>query len=295
MAYSIGPHKYELDEDWGRLPQGYEFHQVAGLAVDEKDQVYAFNRSSHKLMVFDREGNLVRSWSQTFANPHGIHIGPDGNIYLVDRDRHVVLKYAQDESLQLTLGTLNQPSDTGYTDENRTVKRAAGPLNLPTGVAVNESGDIFVSDGYGNCRVHKFDSSGNLLMSWGNPGNVAPGDLNLPHGITLDNEGRVLVCDRENHRIQVFSQEGEYITMWTGFRQPTDVVMGPDGTVYVPELQSRVSVLDGNGALLARWGGEDSHEPGEFASPHCIALDSRGDLYVGEVLEGRRLQKFVRQ
>ena len=295
MAYGSGAYTYELAEGWGELPEGYEYQQVAGVAVDESDRVYAFNRSSHQVIVLDREGNFLRSWDQDFAQPHGIHIGPDGNFYLADRDAHVVQKYSPEGRLLLTLGTPNSPSDTGYIAQEREVQRAAGPFNLPTGVAVNDAGDIFVSDGYGNCRVHKFDAGGALVKSWGSPGLEDPGDFNLPHGIGLDNEGRLLVCDRQNHRIQVFDQDGNYITLWTGFRQPTDVVVGPDGEVYVPELQHRFSIVDGDGTLLARWGGESSHEAGQFVAPHGVAVDSYGDIYVGEVLEGQRLQKFVRQ
>lgn len=295
MAYGSGEYTYELAEGWGKLPEGYEFHQVAGVAVDRNEQVYLFNRSSHQLMVFDREGNFIKAWDQKFSNPHGIHIGPDGNIYLADRESHVVLKYSPDQRLLLTLGTRDQPSDTGYTAEDRVVKRPAGPFNRPTGVAVNDAGDIFVSDGYRNCRVHRYSADGSLVTSWGSPGTVNPGDFNLPHGIALDNEGRVLVCDRENHRIQIFDQEGEYLAMWTGFRQPCDVAVGPDGEAYVAELQPRLSIVDPQGNVLSRWGGETSHEPGQFVAPHGVAIDSHGDIYIGEALEGKRVQKFVRK
>jgi len=293
MEYGDGEFRYELDEGWGRLPEGYEFHQVAGVAVDSDDNVYLFNRSAHQMMVFDREGAFIKSWDQEFAGPHGIHIGPDGNIYLAERDAHVITKWSMDGELLQTLGNRDQASDTGY-GADRVVKQAAEPFNLPTGIAVTESGDIFVSDGYGNSRVHKFDSSGNLLLSWGEPGTTEPGHFTLPHGVGLDADGRVLVCDRENHRVQVFDQDGNFLTMWTGFRQPTDVKVGPDGEVYVPELTHRFSIVDGEGAVLARWGGESSHDPGQFVAPHGIAVDSRGDIYIGEVLEGQRIQKFVR-
>ena len=295
MNHTIGDREYVLDQEWGRLPEGYEFHQVVGVAVDGSDNVYVFNRSDHKLMVFDRDGDLTKVWSREFVNPHGAHVDGEGNVYLVDRDAHVVEKYSPDQELLLTLGTRGQPSDTGEILAGFLVERAAGPHNLPTGVATSPEGDIFVSDGYRNCRVHKFDSDGNLLNSWGVPGTVNPGEFHLPHGIGLDNQSRVLLCDRENHRIQIFDQNGEYVDMWTGFRQPTSVTVDKDGTVYVPELQSRVSVLDGDGNVLARWGGEKSHAPGQFVAPHCIAVDSRGDVYVGEVLEGKRIQKFVRK
>ena len=296
MSYGSGDYTYELAEGWGQLPEGYEFNQVAGVAVDKDDQVYVFNRGRHQLMVFDRDGAFIKSWSQGFANPHGIHVGPDGNLYIVDRDAHVVLRYSPDERLTLTLGTPNRPSDTGYTMEQRVVERAAEPFNLPAGVAVNEAGDIFVADGYGNARVHKYDSSGSLIVSWGEPGYRNPSDFHLPHGIAVDGAGSVLVCDRENHRIQLFDQElCEFNEMWSDFRQPTDVAVGPDGTVYVAELQHRISILDGDGNVLTRWGGERSREPGQFAAPHGIAVDSRGDIYVGEVGGGERIQKFVRR
>jgi DNA-binding beta-propeller fold protein YncE len=218
-----------------------------------------------------------------------------GNLFLADQMSHVVLKYSPDEVLQMTLGTRDTPSDTGYSSEDPSVKMAAGPFNQPTGVAVSDSGEIFVSDGYANARVHKFDARGAFLKSWGSPGTTGDGNFNLPHGIGLDGRGRVVVCDRENHRIQVFDQDGEHLETWTGFRQPTAVAMGPDGNVYVSELQHRVTVVDPRGEILARWGGESSREPGHFVASHGIAVDSRGDVYVGEVLEGKRVQKFIRQ
>ena len=104
----------------------------------------------------------------------------------------------------------------------------------------------------------------------------------------------MLVCDRENHRIQVFDQEGEFLEIFTGFRQPTDLCVGPEGEIYVPELQGRLTIIDSDGDVLSQWGGERSHEPGEFWAPHGVAVDSHGDLYIGEVLEGQRLQKFAR-
>ncbi len=293
MTYGSGDYQYELVEDWGDLPDGYEWHQVAGVAVDADDNVYAFNRSSHQMMVFDRNGSFRGTWDDTFAGPHGIHIGPDQCVYLADRDAHVVLKYSLDGKLLMRLGT-GRASDTGYESNAVPVARAAGPFNLPTGIAVSDEGDIFISDGYGNSRIHRYTSTGSLYLSWGLPGKVNPGDFHLPHGIAIDHEGQVLVCDRENDRLQVFDQEGEFIEIFTGFRQPTDLHIGPEGEIYVPELQGRVTVIDSSGEILSQWGGERSHEAGLFWAPHGVAVDSHGDMYIGEVLEGRRLQKFAR-
>ena len=124
MNYTIGDRKYALDADWGRLPDGYEYSQVAGVAVDAEDNVYAFNRSDHKLMVLDREGNLVKVWGREFDQPHGAHVDKHGSVYLVDRDTHVVEKFSRDEELLLTLGTKGQPSDTGVIDEGFMVEKS---------------------------------------------------------------------------------------------------------------------------------------------------------------------------
>ena len=300
MIFRAGSNAYELDEAWGQAPQGYEFHRVSGVAVDQGDRVYLFNLATHQLMIFDPRGKLLKIWGHRYENAHGVHIGPDGSIYIADRDAHVVLKYSPEEDLLLTLGTRDRPSDTGYSLElgRRTgwvhpVERAAGPFNLPTGIAVTERGDIFVSDGYGNCRVHKFDARGQLLKSWGTPGKAGPGEFHMVHGIALDAAGRVLVCDRRNGRLQVFDQEGEFLTEWTGFRQPSTVAVGPDGTVCVAEYEGRLTILNGEGEVVAQWDGDDG--TGAFVAPHGVAIDSAGDIYVGDVGKGGRIKKLVRR
>ena len=175
------------------------------------------------------------------------------------------------------------------------VPHPAGPFNLPTGVVVSEDGSIFVSDGYGNCRFHKFSPDGALLDTWGEAGKDNPMDFHLPHGIGINKDGLLAICDRENHRIQFTDQDGEFMFIWDGFLQPTDITFGADGEAYVSELQHRISILDSEGNLISRWADESSSSAGHFIAPHGIAVDSSGDIYVGEVLEGRRIQKFIRQ
>ena len=113
--------------------------------------------------------------------------------------------------------------------------------------------------------------------------------------MTLDNEGNLIVCDRENNRLQFFDQDGEFLYMRQGFRQPADAAVGPNNEIYVAELGHRLTIIDDDGEILARWGDDSSHDPGQFVAPHGIAIDSHGDIYVGEVLEGQRIQKFVKQ
>ena len=302
-TYGYGDYEFDLVEGWPALPDDFDVEGknkygdsgISGVAIDESDDVHIVTRGSSPLVVFAKDGTFQRNGTVPLSNPHGIHWAPDGNFFVSDRDAHVVVKYGPDEKITLELGNRDQPSDTGNTTAGSVVEKAAGPFNLVTGVAVSEVGDIFVSDGYGNSRVHKFDSAGSLIKSWGVPGKGGPGEFHLPHGIGIDGEGRLLVCDRENDRIQLFDQDGIYIDMWTGLRKPTSVAFGPDGEVYVPELQHRLTILGSDGKVLSRIGGESSQTPGAFIAPHCVAIDSLGDLYVGEVTTGSRIQKFARR
>lgn len=280
-----GRYRYEVIDTWGKLPNGQSFGPVSDVGVDSRDRIYAFQRADPPVLVFDRDGNFLSSWGQgAFDDPHGIYISPDDVIYLTDRNGQLALKYSLDGRLLLSIGTRGQASDTGATKDGELVPRAAGPFNKPTKIAPAPSGDLYVSDGYRNSRVHRFSGDGRLLASWGTPGKVAPGEFHLPHSVWVDAQGLVYVCDRENSRIQIFSPAGEYLRMWTDIHRPTDLHFGADGIAYVSELSPRVSVLDAAGQVLARW---------ESGSAHGICADSRGDIYLAEV-RGRKIAKCVR-
>lgn len=174
------------------------------------------------------------------------------------------------------------------------------PFHRCTHTALSPKGEIYVSDGYGNARVHKFTPEGKLLKSWGEPG-TDPGQFNIVHNIATDADGWVYVADRENHRVQVFDGEGKYETQWNnlhrpcalcccgGTKSPTFVIgeLGPGLAINrnVPNLGPRLSIVDAKGKRIARLGGEEGPgvASGKFLAPHGIALDSRGDIYVGEV------------
>ena len=280
-----GKFTYELAEGWGQLPEGWKFTQVAGVAVDSQDRVFVFNRGEHPVIIFDRDGKLLETWGEgLFDTPHGIYLESDEHIFLADSGNHTVRKFTTEGELVMTLGTEDSPGEDG------------APFNKPTDVAVAPSGDIFVSDGYGNFRVHRYSPEGELLLSWGEEGEGI-GQFALPHGVFVDRQERVFVADRENHRLQIFTTEGEFITQWTDFREhkPCTLFIDKNDIVYVPELHQRMSILTIEGELLARWGKDEAtHEPGFFFAAHTACVDSRGDLYVGEVLEGQRIQKFIR-
>jgi DNA-binding beta-propeller fold protein YncE len=244
--------------------------------------------------IFDPDGNFLGSWGEgVFKRPHGIYISPDDFVYCTDDAAHIVMKCTLDGKILMTLGNKDQPSDTGYDGKNsRSIKRPGPPFNRPTNVAVSAAGDIYVSDGYGNSRVHRFTSDGKLLHSWGESGR-SPGQFCQVHSIRIDAEQRAYIPDRENHRIQVFTLDGKFLAEWTDMHRPAGIQIGPDNNLYVSEnpvgnptnswsMPPALSVWSREGKRLAKIGGEDYPAPGHFNTPHALWGDSRGNIYVGE-------------
>lgn len=298
-----GDSRYRPVLDWPHWPDNWGNFEVVGVATDSHDRAYIFDRGEHPVTVFDRDGRFVMSWGDgLFLRPHGITIAPDDSVFCTDDFGHTVRKFTPDGKLLMTLGTHGQPSDTGATSiDYRTIKYAGPPFHFPTNVAVASSGELFISDGYGNARIHRFTADGRLLHSWGSPG-TGPGQFLIPHGIAIDRRGTIYVADRENSRLQLFSADGNFLAEWPDMARPCDVMIDNDGRVFVAEVGyragmwpgtqapfpgatgGRVSIFDHRGQLLSRWGGGDNPTaPGDFFAPHDIWFDSRGDLYVSEV------------
>ncbi len=301
---SSGEFTYRPIANWAQWPSDWNVLEVTAVATDSHDRVFVYNRGDHPVAVFDPEGKLLFSWGEgLFIRPHGIWIGPDDAVYLTDDLNHTVHKFTAEGRHLFTLGTSGQPSDTGNTSiDYRTIRRSGPPFNFPTNLAVAPNGDLYISDGYGNARIHKFSPEGVLQFSWGTPG-TGPGQFQVPHGIAIDRNGVVYVADRENSRLQLFSPQGEFLTEWTDIARPCEVFIDDVGRVYVAELGyrtgmwpgttapspdstgGRISIFDASGNRLARFGGgERPCEAGDFFSPHDIWLDSRGSLYVSEVV-----------
>lgn len=272
---------FEVVKGWGKLPEGWSFGHVIGVDVDEEDNVFVLNRGEHPLMIFDREGDFIKAWGEgEMTSPHGLKI--EGDVaYIADYNDHTVCKYTLNGILLRTWGTKGKTGKEGE------------PFNRPTDVDIASNGTIYISDGYVNARVHKYSPEGELMLSWGERG-TGPGQFDISHDVCVAEDGRVFIADRQNHRIQIFTPDGEYITEWGGFKQPCSITIDKDGYVYVTELQQRFSIMDKDGELVARWGGEKTLDPGLFMNPHCASIDSHGDLYIGETLEGSRIQKFKR-
>jgi len=290
VVLGSGEHRYQVVEGWAKLPDGWEFKDVAAVGVDSKNNVYVFNRGEHPMIVFDSEGNFLRSWGEgLFRRAHGLDIDQYDRLYCTDDGDHTVRRCTTSGKVDLTIGVPARPS--GF--------MSGEPFHRCTHTALSPDGDIYISDGYGNARVHKFSPAGKLLFSWGESGSD-PGQFNIPHNIATDASGWVYVADRENHRVQVFDGNGKYETQWNNLhrpcglyccrgKSPTFVVgeLGPGMRVnlHAPNLGPRLSILDNTGKLIARLGGKDGPglEVGKFIAPHGLAMDAAGDIYVGEV------------
>jgi DNA-binding beta-propeller fold protein YncE len=286
-----GAFTFRIDVNWAKLPKGWEFIDVADVVVDFNDRVIVNSRSEHPIMIFDRHGNLLSSWGEgVFVRPHGMTIGPDGLLYCTDDREHTVKKFTLDGKLLQTIGSPGKPAEL----------MSGEPFNQPTKVAFEPGTDnLYISDGYGNARIHKYTPNGERLFSWGQPG-VQEGEFNFPHSVCTDKQGFVYVADRENSRIQVFDDTGRYITQWNNMYRacglyitqtdPQLAIIGQIPTHLVvnslfPNVGACVSIHDLCGKRLATIGaptpGEDL--PDQFRAPHAIAMDSHGDIYVGEV------------
>ncbi|HSZ93461.1 MAG TPA: peptidyl-alpha-hydroxyglycine alpha-amidating lyase family protein [Acetobacteraceae bacterium] len=283
-----GEHRYEVIENWGKLPDGWHYGEVAAVGVDSKDNVYVFARSEHPMMVFDREGNFLRSWGEgLFRRPHGVHLAPDDTIYCTDDGDHTVRRLTLEGKLLLEIGVPGEPAPMYGGD----------PFNRCTHTALSPEGDIYVADGYGNARVHKYSPNGKLQFSWGEPG-TDPGAFNVVHNICCDEDGWIYVADRENHRVQVFDGKGKYHAQWNNLHRPCGLCMtrGRNPLAYIgesgpgmavnaksPGIGPRVSIVTHEGKPIARLGDATRERASQFIAPHGVAIDSRGDIYVGEV------------
>ena len=286
MQFGAGKYTYELVEGWGRLPAGWSFGWIPAVACDSKDNVYVYSRSEHPLVIFDRDGNFLDSWGEdVLQDAHGIFIDAEDNVFCTERNTHCVRKFDKHGKLLLTIGTPGQPGPN-----------PGDPFNLPTDLAVAPDGSLYISDGYGNARVHHYSAGGQLLKSWGEPGD-GPGQFDLSHCVRIDRYNRLWVCDRNNARIQLFDLAGAFLDQWPDLAHPDQVFFDAhEDVVYMAELDQQVSIYTFDRQLLAQWGGRVRRdEPGHFGGcPHGVWVDSHGDLYISEVQIDARLHKYAR-
>jgi DNA-binding beta-propeller fold protein YncE len=263
----------------------------AGLFQSPQMPVAATSRvpkMQNCVLVVDANGKLLESWTQhdhLFAGgrgPHKIKISPydpERHVWVIDDERQQVFKFTNDgKTLVMTLG------EAGVKGED------SAHFGRPTDIAFLPDGTFFISDGYVNTRVVKFDPKGTFIKAWGTKGN-GRGELNLPHSIDIDRNRRVYVADRSNSRIQIFDENGNYIDQWPNIRQPYHIMITNDNHLWVADgTTNKFLKYDLNGKLLSSWGTYGTF-PGAFWGVHQFSVDSDGNLYAAETFGGRT-QKF---
>ena len=294
MIVGDGKFKYELDENWPKsIPEYWNLGQCADVDIDKNDDVWVFSRGLHPVTKWSNDGNFIGSWGYKgdkkgeFKVAHGLNIDDEGFIWLTDHQTHQVTKHKPNGECILELGEFGFANFTLTTDGT-----LGNPFNMPTGSSIAPDGKIFVSDGYGNRRVHRFSKEGEHEISWGEHG-TSEGKFSIVHKLGVSKDNRVFVCDRENDRIQIFSTDGELFEIWTnGLIGPGDVYF-QDDIVYVVEQGggNGMSIWNLNGDLITRWRGV----PEVCEAAHGCAVDSKGNIFIAEIGEGfvgQRIRKL---
>ena len=326
LLAQVGTPKYEVDRSWPKpFPDRWVVGNISGVCVDSQDHVFLLNRQNvleadlnagHLAPVvieLDTDGDVVNSWSApTSLDPliHSCYVDNDTNIWIASTPSGMVQKYSHDGSkLLLQIGKKGVLDSSDGTSKGRPLNSNAAQFFMPSSLYVDpQNGDVYVGDGEGvggNRRIAVMDRSGTFLRQW------QPEGMQTVHCMTVANDGLVYVCNREASRIQVYDKLGNFKrnieTPWTPYTTPPDgkaketggaavaIDLSRDSNqrfIYlVNQNNSQFEVLDReSGKILASFG-HAGRFPGEFDQAHSIAVDSKGNVYVGEG-RGHRVQKF---
>jgi len=317
------PNPYRAVENWAKMPAGRTWGSTSAVDIDpdgtsvwvaERCGAFAppnqmragvpFACDGSKLapvLKFDASGALVKSFGEgLLIFPHGIHVDREGNVWVTDglgKDGkgHQVFKFSPEGKVLLTLG---KPGVAG-----------SGPdeFNAPSAVVTAPNGDIFVADGHGretNARIVKFTKDGKFVKTWGKKGS-APGEFDTPHAIAMDSQGRLFVGDRNNNRIQIFDQDGNFIDQWMQFSRPSGIYIDKADTIYVADSESesvaknhdgwKRGIRVGNakdGSVTALIPDPVETTTGTSAA-EGVAADATGNIYGAEV-GPKRLMKYIK-
>jgi hypothetical protein len=327
--------RYTSVPDFLKLPPDLYLGEVAGVAVNSRGHVFVFSRgnstgpayaaSAAQLLEFGADGKFIREIGHNlyaWSYAHAVRVDKDDNIWAADKGSDMVIKFNPAGRVAMVFGRKQEASD-----------ESTGPLKHPhpplppvdgmfrqvTDMAWDAAGDTYISDGYINSRIAKFDQDGNWIKSWGEPGDQ-PGQFNTPHNIAVDAQGNVYVADRGNRRIQVFDQDGKFLrqitidlpvdpnarpaignkpsqttgTMAPGSPWTLCITPPPNQVLYSSDaFPGRIYKLSLDGKMLGVLG-ESGKGLKQFGWIHEIACPSENELYVAELLNWR-VQKLILQ
>jgi len=313
-----GEFTYEVFHDWGELPERISYGNTHSVVEDSEGFVYVHHtvhqnsRSDHATVVFDPDGKFVRSWGNGFAGgAHGMLIRKENGeefLYFCDIVRNIVVKTTLEGEEIFRIGypresPAYQPDPSKR--DGRRYDKEGKLVYSPTNLAVGPNGDIYVTDGYGTYFINRYDKEGNFLQTFGGPGS-APGQTICPHGIWLDertDSPSLVVADRDNHRLQWFSLEGEHIKFAYGVKRPCHF-HEYNGVLLVPDLVAEVTLLDRDNEVITKLGvgladtgkrrvmSREHFLPGKFITPHGCCYDHTGNIFITEFVDIGRVTKL---
>lgn len=271
---------YHFEHGFFKLPVGITFGEACGVEIDKRGHIYVLNRGTDPLIEFDVNGEYVQTLAKGYlGEPHGLRIDRYDNLWVVDSGSHVVLRLDKQGHVNLVLGR------KGFADSTDTFFYA------PTDVAFGPHDEIFVTDGYGNSRIVKYDQEGNFIKTWGKAGN-GPAEFKTPHTIVVGPDHLLYVGDRDNLRLQIFDLDGNHQTTWTHLGAPWGLDLAGDGTLFMTDgYAERIVQFDTSGRILGTLG-EKGRCTGRFSFAHGVAVGGNGEIYVTEILSWR-VQKLV--
>lgn len=314
------PNPYQTVQNHLRLPEGRTWGALSSVDVDiDGRSIWVAERCGANscagsnlpvVLKFDPSGTVVRSFGGgMFIFPHGIHVDGGGNVWIVDGlppvppststpMGHRVVKFSPEGKVLLVLGTAGVPGS----DQTH--------FNMPSDVVTAANGDIFVADGHGgksNSRIVKFDRNGTFIKTWGRLGS-GPGEMDLPHAIAIDSRGRIVLADRNNNRLQIFDQDGQYLTEFKQFSRPSGLFIDRNDVVYVADSESNKvrshaewkrgirigSLRDGKVTAFIPDTNTDV-DKGPLASTsgaEGVAVDAAGNVYGAEVGQ-RGVRRYI--
>jgi hypothetical protein len=333
-AQSVPEIPYESVADFFKLPTDLYFGEVAGVAVNSKRHVFVFSRGSTtgpaygaaaaQLLEFGPDGKYIREIGKNlyaWSYAHAVRVDPQDNIWVVDKGSDMIIEFSPAGRVKMVFGRKKEASDDNdgpWTHVKPARPAIDGQFRQPTDVAWNREGDLFISDGYINSRVAKYDKNGDWVKQWGKPGNGI-GEFNTPHSIATDAKGNVYVADRGNGRIQVFSSDGDYLREikievpapenakpWMGPRpepggaptmqpgSPWAICITPGPTQYLYSADAfpgRIYKLTMDGKVVGMLG-STGRQPKQFGWIHELAGPSENEIYAAELLNWR-VQKLL--
>lgn len=331
---SVPEIRYDAVSSFLKLPADLYLGEVAGVAVNSKGHVFVFSRggttgpaygaAAAQLLEFDRNGRYIREIGKNlyaWSYAHAVRIDSEDNIWAVDKGSDMIVKFNPEGRVVMVFGRKKEASDESdapWTHVNPPRPAIDGEFRQPTDVTWNSKGDIFISDGYINSRVAKYDRKGDWVKQWGQPGK-ASGQFNTPHSIAADAQGNIYVADRGNARIQVFDSDGAFVREihidvpapsdarpWMGNRpgpqttgamqpgSPWAICITPGSHQYLYSADAfpgRIYKLSLDGHVLGMLG-RTGRQPKQFGWIHELACPSENELYVAELLNWR-VQKLL--